>query len=133
MGSEHAEIIQSPISTRKLHGVNPLVYLIDVLQCVEVHTANRINELTPRQWEEMFADILCDMSCNRKYSMWCYDAGYVGEAARQEMESYGYIPHVKGRGSEARELKYDPSKKARWRVVEVAHSWFNRFRKLLVR
>ncbi|GAC1355792.1 MAG: hypothetical protein NVSMB34_09360 [Variovorax sp.] len=27
----------------------------------------------------------------------------------------------------------DPSKKARRWVVEVCHSWFNRFRKLLVR
>jgi transposase len=45
----------------------------------------------------------------------------------------GLIPHVKGRGQAARELKRDPEKKAgRW-IVEVAHSWFNRFRKLLVR
>ena len=45
----------------------------------------------------------------------------------------GYIPHVKGRGQEAGELKRDPRKKARRWVVEVAPSWFNRFRKLLVR
>jgi transposase len=43
------------------------------------------------------------------------------------------LPHVKGRSKEAKELKKDPSKKARRWVVEVAHSWFNRFRKLLVR
>ena len=36
-------------------------------------------------------------------------------------------------GQEANELKSDPTKKARRWVVEVAHSWFNRFRKLLVR
>lgn len=63
----------------------------------------------------------------------CADAGYVGAPARREMEKHGYIPHVKGRGSEAKELKADPKKKARRWVVEVAHSWFNRFRKLLVR
>ena len=39
----------------------------------------------------------------------------------------------KGRGQEANELKSDPTKKARRWVVEVAYSWFNRFRKLLVR
>ena len=39
----------------------------------------------------------------------------------------------KGRGQEASELKRDPERKARRWVVEVAHSWFNRFRKLLVR
>ena len=38
-----------------------------------------------------------------------------------------------GRGQEAGELKRDPEKKARRWVVQVAHSWFNRFRKLLVR
>lgn len=44
-----------------------------------------------------------------------------------------YIPHVQGRGEEARQLKHSPGKRARRWVVEVAHSWFNRFRKLLVR
>ena len=46
---------------------------------------------------------------------------------------HGYIPHVKRRGQEAGELKRDPKKKARRWIVEVAHRWFNRFRKLLVR
>lgn len=46
---------------------------------------------------------------------------------------HGYIAHVKGRGKETAELKRDPEKKARRWVVEVAHSWFNRSRKLLVR
>jgi IS5 family transposase len=32
-----------------------------------------------------------------------------------------------------RELKRHPTKRARRWIVEVAHSWFNRFRKLLVR
>ena len=35
--------------------------------------------------------------------------------------------------AKADELKRDPRKKARRGIVEVAHSWFNRFRKLLVR
>jgi len=49
------------------------------------------------------------------------------------IEEHGYIPHVKGRGEEASELKRDPEKKARRWVVEVVHSWVNHFRKLLVR
>lgn len=52
---------------------------------------------------------------------------------RKVIEEHGYIPHVKERGQEADELKNDPTKKARRWVVEVAHSWFNRLRKLLVR
>lgn len=63
----------------------------------------------------------------------CADAGYTGAAALQVIEAHDYIPHVKGRGQEANEKKRNPGKKARRWVVEVAHSWFNRFRKLLVR
>lgn len=63
----------------------------------------------------------------------CADAGYTGAPALEVIEKHGYIPHVKGRGQEADELKRDPKKKARRWIVEVAHSWFNRFRKLLVR
>lgn len=63
----------------------------------------------------------------------CADAGYTGAPALAVIATQGYIPHVKGRGQEAKELRRDSSKKARRWVVEVAHSWFNRFRKLLVR
>ena len=63
----------------------------------------------------------------------CADAGYTGAPALAVIAKHGYIAHVKGRGKEADELKRDPKKWARRWVVEVAHSWFNRFRKLLVR
>jgi hypothetical protein len=45
----------------------------------------------------------------------------------------GFIPHTKGRGEEKKEQGKEPGYKARWWIVEVAHSWMNRFRKLLVR
>lgn len=63
----------------------------------------------------------------------CADAAYTGEPARHIIEERGFIPHVKGRGQEARELQREPGQRARRWIVEVAHSWFNRFRKLLVR
>lgn len=63
----------------------------------------------------------------------CADAGYTGAPALSVIQAHGYIPHVKGRGQEASDKRKDPKKKARRWVVEVAHSWFNRFRKLLVR
>ena len=69
----------------------------------------------------------------RRHKHLCADAGYIGAPALRVIEEHGYIPHVKGRGQEAGELKRDPGKKARRWIVEVAHSWFNRFRKLLVR
>jgi transposase len=63
----------------------------------------------------------------------CADKGYSGEPAQQAMIDRNYIPHVKQRGEEIREKKENPLFKARRWVVEVSHSWFNRFRKLLVR
>ena len=63
----------------------------------------------------------------------CADKGYSGEPAQQAMIDRNYIPHVKQRGEEILEKKTNPEFKARRWVVEVSHSWFNRFRKLLVR
>jgi len=73
------------------------------------------------------------MPTERRSKHLCADAGYAGEPALQLIEQHGYIPHVKGRHQEPQDLKNNPNKKARRWVVEVAHSWFNRFRKLLVR
>ena len=63
----------------------------------------------------------------------CADKGYAGEPAQQTIKNRLYIPHVKQRGEEIQEKKINPTYKARRYVVEVAHSWCNRFRKLLVR
>lgn len=43
------------------------------------------------------------------------------------------IPHVKRRGEEILEKRNNPTYRARRWGVEVSHSWFNRFRKILVR
>lgn len=56
LGAEHVGIIQSLISTCKLHDINPYTYLTDVLQRVSDHPASKIDELTPRVWKETFAD-----------------------------------------------------------------------------
>lgn len=55
LGAEHTGLIQSLIGTCKLHGVNPVDYLVDVLQRISVHPASRVEELTPRIWKELFA------------------------------------------------------------------------------
>jgi len=49
------------------------------------------------------------------------------------IESHGYIAQVVDCRTEADAKRREPTKKARRWVVEVCHSWFNRFRKLLVR
>jgi transposase len=63
----------------------------------------------------------------------CADKAYEGQQALNTIISKGYIPHVKKRGEEIQEKKSNPTWKARRWVVEVSHSWFNRFRKILVR
>ena len=61
----------------------------------------------------------------------CADKGYAGRPAAQAMQKRGYTPHVRQRGEEARACR--KGQRARRWVVERTHSWFNRFRKLLVR
>lgn len=63
----------------------------------------------------------------------CLDKGYSGEPALEIIVLRGFIPHVKSRGQERTEKSNNPAFKARRWVVEAAHSWINRFRKLLVR
>ena len=61
----------------------------------------------------------------------CLDAGYVG--SEEAVRKRGYAPHIRSRGEEKMEIKHNPDFKARRWVVEVCHSWLNRFRKLLIR
>lgn len=56
LGAEHVGIIQSLISTCKLHDINPYTYLTDVLLRISDHPASKVAELTPRVWKAMFAD-----------------------------------------------------------------------------
>jgi putative transposase len=61
----------------------------------------------------------------------CLDAGYTGY--NESVTSRNYIPHIRPRGEEKLEIERNPDFKARRWVVEVSHSFVNRFRKLLVR
>ena len=56
------------------------------------------------------------------------DKGYSGKPAQEQIRSRGYIPRV----TQKKRKRGRPPKNRRW-VVEATHSWFNRFRKLLVR
>jgi len=66
----------------------------------------------------------------------CLDRGYDYDACREAATSRGYTPHIPPKRSAAQPLPPpgDPQRHPprRW-VVEVAHSWFNRFRRLRVR
>ena len=67
----------------------------------------------------------------RKKQNLCADAGYDSKKALEVMQKFGYLPHVRSRGKEREEMS-EGKRPRRW-IVEVAHSWFNRFRKILVR
>jgi hypothetical protein len=55
VGAERVAVIQSLLVTCRLHGVDPYVYLVDVLQRISEHPANRVVEFTPREWKARFA------------------------------------------------------------------------------
>lgn len=60
---------------------------------------------------------------------WLYaDKGYDGAPVDYELKSRGYLSRVVRK----KRRPGRPPKNRRW-VVEVTHSWFNRFRKLYVR
>lgn len=63
----------------------------------------------------------------------CLDKGYDYDEVRALVAEFGYTAHIRGRGEEAQALKREAGVKARRWVVERAHSWLNRIRRLLVR
>jgi transposase len=58
LGAKHVGIVQSLITTCRLHEINPYDYLVDALQRVSQHPASRAAELTPRNWKPLFAHSL---------------------------------------------------------------------------
>jgi transposase len=56
VGARYVGIIQSLLASCRLQGVDPYVYLVDVLQRVDTHPALEVHLLTPRLWKEHFAE-----------------------------------------------------------------------------
>lgn len=56
VGAEHTGIIQSLIVSCRMQGINPNVYLTDVLQRVSQHPASKVDELTPKNWKEKYGN-----------------------------------------------------------------------------
>jgi transposase len=55
LGAKQVGIIQSLLTTCRLHEISSYDYLVDVLQRIDRHPASRVAELTPRLWKERFA------------------------------------------------------------------------------
>jgi transposase len=63
----------------------------------------------------------------------CLDKGYDDDEVRDLLTEFGFTAHIRARGEEAKALKQEAGFKARRWVVERAHSWMNRFRRVLIR
>jgi transposase len=63
----------------------------------------------------------------------CLDAGYDYDEVYALVQEFGFTAHVRSRGDEATAIRHEAGFKARRWVVERAHSWINRFRRLLIR
>ncbi len=61
------------------------------------------------------------------------DKGYDYDAVRATVAEFGFTAHIRSRGEEAQALKREAGTRVRRWVVERAHSWLNRFRRLLIR
>ncbi len=55
LGARQVGIVQSLLTTCRLHDVDPYDYLVDVLQRVGQHPAAQVEQLTPRVWKTLFA------------------------------------------------------------------------------
>jgi transposase len=55
VGAQYVGIVQSLLASCRLQGVDPYVYLVDVLQRIDTHPAFDVHLLTPRLWKLHFA------------------------------------------------------------------------------
>jgi putative transposase len=63
----------------------------------------------------------------------CGDKAYDAADFRRQARRRHYVPHIKSRGQEIIEHRRHPRAKARRWVNERTQSWFNRFRRILIR
>lgn len=63
----------------------------------------------------------------------CLDKGYDAKWVREHLLTEGFVPHVRSRGEEKKQLEPSPGVKARRWVVERSLGWLNRYRGILVR
>ena len=99
---------------------------------VEVSGAN-IHDIRLLQGTLNSKPIRREIPTNRKRQHLCLDKGDDSDDARRYLRERNYVPHIKSRGEEARDLKTKSGYRARRWVVECTHSWIDRFHRLLIR
>ena len=63
----------------------------------------------------------------------CMDKGYDYDEVRALVAQFAFTAHIHARGEEVQKIRQEAGFRARRWVVERTHSWFNRFRGLLIR
>ena len=56
LGAGNIGIVNGLLATCRMQGVDPRIWLTDVLLRIDAHPASRVDELTPRRWKTLFAD-----------------------------------------------------------------------------
>jgi putative transposase len=97
-----------------------------------VDGANRVDFKMARETIENIA-IARPKPSRRAPQGLCLDKGYDYGEIRELAGEFRFTAHIRCRGEEAKAIKKAAGFKARRWVVERAHSWMNRFRRLLVR
>ncbi len=63
----------------------------------------------------------------------CLDKGFDHASVETIVEEQRFVAHIRRRGEDTKAPPRSPANKPRRWVVERAHSWLNRFRRILVR
>ena len=97
-----------------------------------VNRANRHDLKQGKRTESMVA--LRPEATQEQPQGMCQDKGDdYDDQVRQTLKEFGLSAHIQSRGQEAKEIAQAVGNKARRWVVERAHSWMNRFRRILLR
>ena len=56
LGAGNVGIVNGLLATCRMQGIDPRIWLTDVLLRIDHHPASRVDELTPRRWKTLFAD-----------------------------------------------------------------------------
>jgi len=99
---------------------------------VAVDRANRNNHKLARQTVEGVIVARPEPTVQAPQGL-CLDKCFDYPETREIAAEFGFTLHLRTRGEEAQALREEAGFRARRWVVERAHSWLSRFRRLLIR
>jgi hypothetical protein len=52
-GAQRSPMLYSFMGSYKLHGINPMIWMVDVLKKINNHPAAEIQDLLPHRWKQL--------------------------------------------------------------------------------